>query len=248
MIHPKVSVVTVTYNAVNELKATLDNLKKIDYPELEVVVIDGDSTDGTKELLATYGETVTFWSSEKDNGIYDAMNKGLEAATGEYVWFINAGDFVHDTDALKKIFSDKRIFSDIYYGETLMRSISGEILGLRRKKLPKELQWTDFIDGMVVCHQSIIVRKDIAPLYNTEYRYASDVEWVLLSLKNARTIENTNLILSEFTEGGTSTKYKKESLKERFRIMVKYFGVLPTLFAHFKFFINSRSGSGYRPL
>ncbi|MCC8088162.1 MAG: glycosyltransferase [Rikenellaceae bacterium] len=248
MNHPTVSVITVTYNAVDELKATLDNLSSIDYPEMEVIVIDGGSSDGTKELLAGYGRPVSYWSSERDNGIYDAMNKGLLAAEGEFIWFINAGDFVHDPEVLKKIFYGKRSFADIYYGETLIRSVDGEILGLRKKKLPRNLQWTDFINGMVVCHQSIIVRRDIAPEYDTVYRYASDVEWVLLSLKKAKSIENTGMILSEFTEGGTSTKYKKESLRERFRIMTKHFGIIPTLFAHAKFVICSPQGSKYRPL
>ena len=92
---------------------------------------------------------------------------------------------------------------------------------------------------MVVCHQSILVRREIAPFYDTGYRYAADVEWVLLALKRARTIVNTRCVLTEFVEGGASDRHRKEALKERFRIMRKYFGLLPTVAAHGLFVLDA---------
>lgn len=239
MICPKVSVVTVTYNAAWELRCTLSNLSRIDYPALEVVVIDGASTDGTRAVLSEFAGLITYASSEPDNGIYDAMNKGLRASTGDFVWFINAGDFVHDPRILTKIFASFGADADIYYGETLIRSESGKIMGLRRKQLPHQMTWKSFRYGMVVSHQSIIVRRDIAPQYDLSYRYAADIEWVIESLKKARKIVNTEMILSEFTEGGTSTRHRSESLRERFRIMVRHFGLSATLSAHAGFVLAS---------
>lgn len=242
---PKVSVITVTYNAATQLRATLANLAKADYPNLEVVVIDGASGDDTLEVIGDFSGLISYWSSEPDKGIYDAMNKGIRASTGDYLWFINAGDFIYDPGILSEIFPQGAPSADIYYGETLIVSASGERMGLRRKKLPDRLTWRSFRHGMVVSHQSIIVSRKVAPMYNLSYRYASDVEWVLLSLKNARSIVNTGRIMSEFAEGGISSRARKASLRERFRIMRKYFGLIPTLLSHIGFVFGS-FGPEYR--
>ncbi|MFI3267105.1 MAG: glycosyltransferase family 2 protein [Rikenellaceae bacterium] len=235
MIRPKISIITVVYNAKDELKSTLENLKNIKYPEKEIIVIDGDSTDGTKDVIAEYALDITCFVSEPDNGIYDAMNKGLNLATGEYVWFVNAGDLVYSVDFLINTFDVQEIYADIYYGETLIISEDNKPLGLRKKRLPRKLKWQSFKKGMVVCHQSIIVKKSIAPKYDLSYKYAADVLWVLESLKRSKNIYNTNQIVSIFREGGVSSINRKESLKERFRIMTQYFGHFQTIISHIMF-------------
>ena len=214
------------------------SLSAVDYPNLEVVVIDGGSKDSTGQVLEEFSTLVNYSVSEPDSGIYDAMNKGLGAATGEYVWFVNSGDTVYDGEILKKIFS-RGGMADIYYGETLIKSENGKILGLRKKPLPAKLTWHSFRKGMVVCHQSVIIKRSIAPQYDTGYRLAADVEWVLQSLKNAVTIVNTGKILSVFVEGGASAKHRKTGLKERFGIMRRHFGLFPTLLSHAGFVLDS---------
>lgn len=239
MIRPKISIITVVYNAKDELRATLENLRDITYAEKEIIVVDGNSTDGTKDVIAEFALDITCFVSEPDKGIYDAMNKGLNLATGDYVWFINAGDFVHSPDFLTNTFQAQEIYSDIYYGETLIISEDNKPLGLRKKRLPKRLRWQSFKKGMVVCHQSIIVKKSIAPKYDLTYKYAADVLWVLQSLKKAKTIYNTKQIVSQFREGGVSTINRKESLKERFRIMTLYFGIFQTILSHVSFLFSA---------
>ena len=239
MTYPKVSIITVTYNAAAELRKTLENISRSNYPCFEVIVIDGASSDGTGEVINEFSETIDQWVSEPDKGIYDAMNKGLRYASGEYVWFINAGDKIHRPESITRIFDDNPQEADIYYGETLIRSESGDVLGLRKKKLPENLTWRSFRRGMVVCHQSILVRREIVPEYNPAYRYAADVEWVLLSLQRARTIVNTHTILSEFVLGGVSTRHRKASLRERYAIMKKYFGIFVTSLAHLGFVFDA---------
>lgn len=239
MKYPKVSVITVTYNAADPLRATLQNLSKSNYPNLEVVIIDGASTDKTLLVVQEFGDLINYVICEPDKGIYDAMNKGLRAASGEYVWYINAGDYIHDPEHLTRIFDGNPPHADIYYGETLIRSEQGEVLGLRKKRLPKQMTWRSFFRGMVVCHQSILVKKEIAPDYNLKYRYAADVEWVLVSLQRAQTIVNTHTILSEFFEGGISTTHRKASLKERYTIMKQYFGSFKTWIAHGLFALDA---------
>ena len=108
-------------------------------------------------------------------------------------------------------------------------------LGLRKKRPPRKLSWYSLRKGMVVCHQSILVKRSIAPLYDTRYRYAADIEWVIEALKKAVSIRNTHLILSMFQEGGVSAQNRRESLKERYRIMTLHYGKLLTLWNHLKF-------------
>ncbi len=239
MNYPKISIVTVTRNAAEALRTTLENIARSDYPNLEVVVIDGASTDRTAEVVAANANRVDVFVSEPDGGIYDAMNKGIRCATGDYLWFLNAGDRIHGPESITRIFDDGPADADIYYGETLIRSERGEELGLRKKKLPDKMTWRSFRRGMVVCHQSILVRRAIAPEYDLKYRYSADVEWVIISLQRAKTIVNTRTILSEFILGGASTTHRKESLQERYKIMKHYFGTIPTLWAHIRFVFDA---------
>ena len=184
--------------------------------------------------------------SEKDTGLYDAMNKGIKFATGEYIMFMNAGDTFFDENTLKNIFeSDKNSNenSDIFYGDAQMISEnvsenSNKILGLRSEttphKLPKSLIWQDMALGMVVCHQSFVVRRALAPMYDLGYRYSADVDWVIKCLKKSNKTTFTNLTVSNFLLGGLSTKQRKKSLKERFDVLCTHFGVFKTVLAHFR--------------
>lgn len=232
----KVSVITVVWNAAAELERTLANLSALDRSaaELEIVVIDGGSTDGTTAVMERYGELISYGVSEPDGGLYDAMNKGIRAATGDYLWFVNAGDTVFEANVLTHIFGDGAPLADVYYGETLVVTPEGEALGLRRKRLPKGgLTWRSLERGMVVCHQSFIVRRQIAPLYDTErYGLAADIDWVIECLKRAFSVADTGLILSCFTTGGVSTRRRRASWRERWNIMVRHYGLLRTLWAH----------------
>ncbi len=236
---PKISVITVTYNDAAGLRRTLENLSRVDYPALEVVVVDGASTDGTRVVIDRFAHRLDHWVSEPDRGIYDAMNKGMALATGDYFWFVNAGDTLFDPAEVFEIFGRGEPWADIYYGETVVTAPSGKILGLRKKKLPAEMTWRDFRRGMVVCHQSVIVSREVAPAYDLRYRYAADVAWVLESLKRARTVVNTGRVLSVFEAGGTSTRRRRESLAERFSIMREYFGWWPTIWAHIGFVFDA---------
>lgn len=244
---PKISIITVVYNAKEPLEATLKNLSNLKYDNIELIIIDGGSKDGTLDVITKYSLYISTWISEPDKGLYDAMNKGLNIATGDYVWYINAGDLVHNETILNTIFMGQEQYSDVYYGETLIRNNEGEIIGLRKKRLPKRLKWQSFKRGMVVCHQSIIVKRSIAPLYDLQYRFAADIEWVMVSLKRAEKISNTFEILSEFIEGGISSNNRRESLIERFKIMKNHFGLLRTILYHILLLFNPRKYRSYNP-
>ncbi|MDL2314864.1 glycosyltransferase [Bacteroidales bacterium OttesenSCG-928-C19] len=228
---PKLSVITVVYNAKNALSKTIECVKDQTYRNyIEYIVVDGASTDGTLEVIKENNSFIDKWISEKDNGLYDAMNKGLQMATGEYVLFLNAGDLFYNNTTVEQVFSKE--IADIYYGETVIIDKDGNELGYRRLRTPKKLTWKSFRMGMLVCHQSVIIKRDIAGKYNPDYRYTADFDWVLNALKKADVIMNTNIIISKFEAGGYSVKNMKKSNKERFRIMKSHYGLLQTLFFH----------------
>lgn len=252
---PRISIITVVRNAACELDQTLRSLSGLDTAaaRTEIIVIDGASTDDTPSVIERYKDRIWYSVSEPDGGLYDAMNKGIRAATGDYLWFVNAGDTVYSPDVLTRIFASAGPGADIYYGETVVASVDGKDLGLRSKDLPPDLDWKSLRKGMVVCHQSFIVRREIAPLYDTDhYQLAADIEWVIECLKRAREVRFTGLILSRFTEGGISSQRRKESLRERWRIMRRHYGWWATFRAHVLFVFQRLTGhSGdrsYRPL
>ena len=232
---PVVSIITITYNASRWLEQTILSILSQSYSNIEYIIIDGGSTDGTVDIVKQYASGISYWVSEPDKGIYDAMNKGLQKATGDYVWFINAGDSLYTSDTVQRVVSlvqKKKVLPDIIYGETSIIDEDGNSQGRRRLKAPDKLSWKSFRMGMLVCHQSFITKRTIAPLYDLTYRYSSDFDWCIRCMKQAKSIYNTRMILSNFLEGGVSTTQRKASLKERYDVMCKYYGTVSTSLLH----------------
>ena len=117
--NPLISVVTVSYNAVSVIEQTIFSVINQTYPNVEYIIIDGGSTDGTVDIIKKYADKITYWVSEPDKGIYDAMNKGIELATGEWINFMNAGDSFYSFSILELIFGQTIFSNDIIYGDTL---------------------------------------------------------------------------------------------------------------------------------
>ncbi len=227
----KLSIITITFNAQQVIEKTIQSVLSQTYKNFEYLIIDGLSTDQTMQMVALYKSHISKIISEKDTGIYDAMNKGLSLASGEYVLFMNAGDCFKDEFVLENIFKNNSN-ADVYYGETEMMNEQGKSLGLRRLRAPKQLTWKSFQQGMLVCHQSIIIKRSIAPLYNLEYTISADIDWIIRCLQKAQKIENTQLVIAKFLMGGESNKKRWKGLKERFMINTKYYGFFSTIFFH----------------
>lgn len=249
---PRISVITIVYNDVKHLEETILSVTEQTFDNIEYIIIDGGSTDGTLDVIKNHADKLSYWISEKDNGIYDAMNKGLRIASGDFVWFLNSGDQIHEKNTVEELVRQIDEETDVIYGETVLINDEGEILGMRRKQAPENLTWKSFFTGMMVCHQSVLVRRNVAPEYNEKYRFSADFEWVLLSLKKARKIVNSHQILSRYLEEGATTQNHKASLKERFDIMKRFFGFIPTVVVHiwlaFTSFLFSLQNKGdFRP-
>lgn len=235
MQHPTFSIITITYNASHWIEQTILNVLSQSYPNIEYIVIDGGSTDGTVDIIKQYESGIAYWVSEPDQGIYDAMNKGIQKATGDYVWFINAGDSLFTSDIVQRVAAlaqKRKRLPDILYGETNIVDEDGESLGLRRLRAPRKLSWKSFRMGMLVCHQSFVLKRSLAPLYDLQYRYSADFDWCIRGMKQAKSICNTNLTLANFLDGGISTTQRKASLRERYAIMCKYYGTFVTILLH----------------
>ncbi|MDX2003507.1 MAG: glycosyltransferase family 2 protein [Chitinophagales bacterium] len=236
---PLVSIITVVYNNKKGLETTLENILLQSYPAIEQVIIDGGSTDGTLAVIEEHKEHISYYVSEKDNGLYDAMNKGIKAAKGDYLWFINSGDEIEAPETLENIYNEFGLEHDIYYGETHLVDEKGAILGTRSqlttRKMPEVMDWKSMRMGQVVSHQSFIVRRSIAPLYDLQYRCSSDVDWGIRCLKKAETVVNTHQVLTRYLLGGYSKTHQQRCWKERFNIFKKHYGIFSAVFYHIYF-------------
>ena len=233
--NPFVSIITVVYNSEALIERTINSVVEQLCTDYEFLIFDGGSSDNTINLLSKYEESINYWISEPDRGIYDAMNKGLKKAKGDYVWFVNSGDELESPETIKRI-KMKQQGADVYFGETNFVDINRIVVGTRSeistRKLPESLTWESMKVGMVVSHQSILVKRNLAGPFNINYKCSADIDWVIDALKKSTIIINTGMILSKYLIGGFSIKNVKRCWKERYQIYVKHYGPISTFFIH----------------
>jgi glycosyltransferase involved in cell wall biosynthesis len=238
----KLSVITITYNNYKGLLKTLELLKTTAFSEaIEIVIVDGGSKDETPDFLKTQTCTSN-WVSEPDLGIYDAMNKGLNMAMGRYVWFLNAGDYAIDLEAIESILANLEKEPDALFGETMLIDAQGNELGTRSeqttRKLSETLTWKSFAMGMTVGHQAFIIRRSLALPYDIRLKHVADIDWMIRCLKKCQIILNLNRIIACFTLDGYSTINRRASNRERFRVLGKHYGFIPNLVNHLRITIR----------
>lgn len=232
---PLFSIITITYNAAATLPCTIESVAAQSFADFEYLIIDGASADGTVDIA--YSSSCAKVFSEPDHGLYDAMNKGLRKATGEYVIFLNAGDTFHGPNTLQR-YADA-IYSapekpGIVYGQTAIVDISGNYLRERHLIAPTRLTVQSFLNGMVVCHQAMCVRRDLAPEYDLKYRFSADYDWAVKILKISRLNVYIADYVADYLSEGITTANHKASLKERFHSMRSHYGLWPAIWSHLK--------------
>lgn len=237
MEQPLISIVTVTYNAASLLEPTLASVASQTFGDYEHIIVDGGSTDATLEVAARYQRPQLQVHSQPDSGIYHAMNRGLKYASGRYVVFLNAGDRFAASDTLARYAEAARADADIIYGDTVIVDPEGNVLRPRHLSAPGILTYKSYLKGMLICHQAFMVRREIAPAYSRDYRLSADYDWCLGCIANSRVTRRRNLktVTVHYLDGGMSQQKKIASLRERFTIMRRHFGLLPTLRAHLSF-------------
>lgn len=233
-VHPKFSIITVTYNAGAVLEDTIQSVITQTYRNVEYIIVDGGSKDHTLDIINRYREHIHTLVSEPDKGLYDAMNKGIRLATGDYLCFLNAGDELHEDDTLQLMVHSitGTELPDVLYGETVIVDEEGHFLRMRRLSAPENLNWKSFKDGMLVCHQAFFPRRELAEPYDLRYRFSADFDWCIRIMKKSHTLHNTHLTLIDYLNEGMTTRNHRASLHERFRIMCRHYGYLSTLARH----------------
>lgn len=246
----KITVATVTYNAASLINKTIASVEAQDYPFVEHVIVDGNSSDNTLEEIHHYQERNSVASvpheinciSEPDKGLYDAMNKAIDMATGRYIVFLNAGDVFHETTTLSKIVGAAERYGTelpaVVYGNTDIVDADGQFIRHRRLAPPERLTWRSFRNGMLVCHQAFFARTDLARRfhYDLRYRFSADFDWCIRIMHEAKRRKqplcNAHIIVSDYLNEGTTTRNHQASLRERFCIMRRHYGLIVTLWMH----------------
>lgn len=240
MYRPLFSIITVTYNAEATLEATLRSIESQTFTLYEHLIIDGASTDGTLHLARHDAPQQRTVVSAPDRGLYDAMNKGLGMATGDYVLFLNAGDTFHDADTLQTV-ADTILNNDypgVVYGQTDIVDTGRRRIGARHLSAPAILTYDSFKQGMVVCHQAFFALRRITEYFDLQYRYSADYEWCIRVLQHSKQNIYIDSVLVDYLNEGMTTRHHRASLRERFRIMCHYYGTIPTLWRHIGFLLR----------
>lgn len=233
LVIDKITIITVVYNSVNLIEETINSVLKQTYSNIEYIIIDGFSTDGTNEIIKKYTKNINYYISEKDNGIYDAMNKALNHATGKWIIFMNSGDKFFSNRVLSDLNLDKTF--DLYFGATkIIKNNSNYIV-----KQPRSIN--NIWKGMICCHQSIIFNSDIFKTFkfNLEYSLSADYNLIYsLVNNNAKIFQLNNIIAIYFDEGVSKINYIKV-LKQNRSISLSFSkNILHKSFLYFYFFLK----------
>jgi putative colanic acid biosynthesis glycosyltransferase len=208
-----VSIITVVRNNTAGLSRTMDSVLFQDYPSLEYIVVDGASTDGTRELLERGAERVSRWISEPDSGIYEAMNKGARLASAEYLLFMNAGDCFASSDAISRMLIP-RPTAELLWGDCIIHGARGEEYDSARDVIGR------LHKQMMVCHQSLFIRRTalLQRPYDESLRIAADYDFFCDRILAGASWEHRPFPVSRIDDKGVSAQVFRTSIREKRRI------------------------------
>lgn len=215
---PLITVVTVVYNGAESLEDTIISVIEQGYDNVEYIIVDGGSTDGTLNIIKQYEHVIDYWISEPDKGIYDAMNKGIDLGAGKWINFMNAGDYFFDADVLLKIFDSASDFNgfDVIYGDH-------EVKYPNKKRIVKAGDVRGLWKGSQFCHQSSFVRLAFHKnkKFNLNRKIAADFEFFYMSMRAGSGMIYLPIIFSKVSSGGVSDVKRLESIGERYACLDK---------------------------
>ena len=243
---PLFSIITVTWNAAGVIAPTMQSVQHQTNSDYEMLIIDGASTDDTLSIVRQASIAALRVFSEPDNGLYDAMNKGIARARGRYLIFLNAGDTFADNTVLARLALLAADNPGVIYGQTQLVDKDRNVVGMRHLTAPKRLTASSFLNGMVVCHQAFVARRDLVPQYDLQYKLSADYDWCIRILRKseANAYAGPQPIISYLADGMT-TRHHRASLVERFRIMSRHYGTAKAIVRHLSFiprFLKRRFG------
>jgi glycosyltransferase involved in cell wall biosynthesis len=223
---PLVSIITVVYNAESYIKKTIESVLSQTYQKIDYIIIDGGSNDRTIEIVKSFGDRIR-WISENDNGIYDAMNKGLKLAKGEWVNFLNGGDYFCDNLVIDKIFNEPYLEKyNFIYGDSI--NVRGES---KKYISASEVSRSSLRYSSGLCHQAMFVRKEFAIPYDLRFKYKAEYNWII---DIAYRIPESSIIHKKYPVvyyalGGFSEKGLLSNLKEYINLTYSRFGILQVI-------------------
>ncbi len=213
-MNPKVSIVTVTYNCENEIENTIKSIISQTYSNIEYIIIDGASKDRTLSIINKYKQHITICISEPDKGIFDAMNKAINMATGKWILFMNAGDSFINNDIVKNIFNNFNYDENIgvIFGDAFFVKRGEKKLYKSRPFYSEKIKYKE----MGICHQSIFCRTDLAKLikFDIKYKYAADYNMIMQIYKKGYAFYNLNYPIAIYDLTGLSTNNCISQFKE----------------------------------
>ena len=220
----KISIITINYNDKVGLKKTIESVINQTWQNFEFIIIDGCSSDGGIDVIEQYKENIDYWVSEPDKGVYNAMNKGIKIAKGDFLIFMNSGDTFFNEKVLEQMEKELIDDYDIYYGDYYRVNNNST----KKRTFPEKLSFSFFYSG-TLSHQSSFIRRKLFFdffLYNEEYKIASDWEFFIYAIcyKNVP-YKYLNLTISNFDFTGVSSiaRYRNLSIEERRQTVNKYF-------------------------
>ncbi|NCB69651.1 MAG: glycosyltransferase [Bacteroidia bacterium] len=215
----KLSIITINRNNAEGLRKTIESVVNQNFTDFEYIVIDGASTDGSVEVIKEYADRITNWVSEPDKGIYNAMNKGILKAKGEYLLFLNSGDCLFNKQVLFEVF-DKPFNEDFVYGDEIIEINSRQI----KSTYPNKLDFGYLRRGGLP-HQSTFIRREMFDneLYNENYKVISDWEFVVENIifRN-KTYLKKNITVTVFDGNGVSASADLKSREKRLVLSKKF--------------------------
>lgn len=220
MNRKKISIISVTYNAVINIEKMIDSIiHQNNLSSFELIIIDGGSKDGTVDIIKRYQQYIDYWISEPDKGIYNAMNKGIEKATGDYVYFLGADDYLND-GALDKVLQYLDGKTDIICGKVYLIDKLLKIKKISGKFLSKQ----EILNGQMAPHQGMFMKRKLALKYkfNEEYRIASDYELFLRAILDGAKVKFIDLIIANYSIQGVSSTNIEKLKNEYISILKKY--------------------------
>ncbi|MDR2498677.1 MAG: glycosyltransferase [Tannerellaceae bacterium] len=214
---PLVTIVTVVYNAKENIAKTIRNVASQDYNSIEYIVVDGGSSDGTVGVIQECSSWITAWISEKDDGIYQAMNKGIRMASGEWICFLNAGDCFVGPDTISMVMRETARLPeqpDVIYGNTYVEKIEGQ-LSERVAQPPGNRH------RMYFAHQSAFVRSSVAKryLFDENYRLSSDFKFFKQCYYGKQTFVRLNFAVTIYDLHGISNLQRVKGLRENISVV-----------------------------
>jgi glycosyltransferase involved in cell wall biosynthesis len=209
----KFSIITVCYNSENLIEETIKSVLNQKYKNFEYIIVDGGSSDNTLNIIKEYKEDVDVVVSESDRGIYDAMNKGLKLANGQFVNFLNAGDSFCSIDTLGLVEDKIKTETKIISGDFNLINFNK---GIKKKIKTKKLNIENLKRDFKACHQAIFINHEIAPNYDKSFKIRADYLWVIESVLKVtdRQIEKINIPIIDYMQEGSSFNSFWKSLYE----------------------------------